>query len=331
MAALEQRAPFRDVLHCFGDPAGGIRYVSFSGQPIFDQRNNVQRLSRHRARRERADSRRALGAARAHRSRARSRKPTTADGRSAPSSVRCASRERWTAGNFWSVDAQRDTLRHGVGWSADGDGSRAPCSTSASGCRTGCSQRPRLDRRRDARSAHAARSSASQTDGLEYGSGRSGEDRRHDPRGSRFLRAANRGTRAAVLAGLARRERRNRPFLSARAGDRERLRESEERFSSTMELAAIGIAHVDDGGVSSTSNPQLCEMLGYTEQELLRADREADLAPGRRQRHRRPARPAARGRHQVVQDGEALSAQGRLGRFGSGSRSPASAIAPGEC
>ena len=28
----------------------------------------------------------------------------------------------------------------------------------------------------------------------------------------------------------------------------ERLRESEERFSSTMKLAAIGIAHVDDDG-----------------------------------------------------------------------------------
>jgi diguanylate cyclase (GGDEF)-like protein/PAS domain S-box-containing protein len=49
----------------------------------------------------------------------------------------------------------------------------------------------------------------------------------------------------------------------------EKLRESEERFSSTMELAAIGIAHVEDSGRFLYVNPQLCEMLGYTEQELL--------------------------------------------------------------
>jgi len=49
----------------------------------------------------------------------------------------------------------------------------------------------------------------------------------------------------------------------------ERLRESEERFASTMALAAIGISHVEDGGRFLYVNPQLCEMLGYTEQELL--------------------------------------------------------------
>ena len=36
-----------------------------------------------------------------------------------------------------------------------------------------------------------------------------------------------------------------------------------------MKLAAIGIAHVEDGGRFRYVNPQLCEMLGYTEQELL--------------------------------------------------------------
>ncbi len=38
----------------------------------------------------------------------------------------------------------------------------------------------------------------------------------------------------------------------------ERLRESEERYHSTMELAAIGIAHVDDAGRFLYVNPQLC-------------------------------------------------------------------------
>jgi GAF domain-containing protein len=41
-----------------------------------------------------------------------------------------------------------------------------------------------------------------------------------------------------------------------RAVDMEQLRESEQRFSSTMELAAIGIAHVGHGGRFIYANPQ---------------------------------------------------------------------------
>jgi diguanylate cyclase (GGDEF)-like protein/PAS domain S-box-containing protein len=48
----------------------------------------------------------------------------------------------------------------------------------------------------------------------------------------------------------------------------ERLRESEQRFASTMALAAIGMAHVDDDGKLLYVNPQLCKMLLYTEREL---------------------------------------------------------------
>ena len=44
--------------------------------------------------------------------------------------------------------------------------------------------------------------------------------------------------------------------------------EREQRFASTMELAAIGIAHVDDAGRLLYANPQLCKMLQYTEREL---------------------------------------------------------------
>jgi diguanylate cyclase (GGDEF)-like protein/PAS domain S-box-containing protein len=48
-----------------------------------------------------------------------------------------------------------------------------------------------------------------------------------------------------------------------------RLRESEERYASTVELAAIGIGHVDEGGRFIHVNRQLCEMLGYSRDELL--------------------------------------------------------------
>jgi diguanylate cyclase (GGDEF)-like protein/PAS domain S-box-containing protein len=44
--------------------------------------------------------------------------------------------------------------------------------------------------------------------------------------------------------------------------------EREQRFASTMELAAIGIAQVDDAGHLQYANPQLCKMLQYTEREL---------------------------------------------------------------
>lgn len=57
--------------------------------------------------------------------------------------------------------------------------------------------------------------------------------------------------------------------LEARGAVLERLRDSEERLASTMQLAAIGISHVGDQGRFLYVNPQLCAMLGYTESELL--------------------------------------------------------------
>jgi len=49
----------------------------------------------------------------------------------------------------------------------------------------------------------------------------------------------------------------------------ERLRDSEQRSTSTLALAAIGIAHVEDSGQFLYVNPRLCQMLGYSERELL--------------------------------------------------------------
>jgi len=54
-----------------------------------------------------------------------------------------------------------------------------------------------------------------------------------------------------------------------RASALERLRESEERFYSTIEQAAIGIVHVNNDGRFIHVNRQICELLRYTEQELL--------------------------------------------------------------
>jgi diguanylate cyclase (GGDEF)-like protein/PAS domain S-box-containing protein len=49
----------------------------------------------------------------------------------------------------------------------------------------------------------------------------------------------------------------------------ERLKESEQRFVSTVELAAIGICHVGLEGNIIHANQLMCETLGYTKEELL--------------------------------------------------------------
>jgi PAS domain S-box-containing protein len=46
------------------------------------------------------------------------------------------------------------------------------------------------------------------------------------------------------------------------------LRESEERFRLTFEQAAVGIAHVSKDGRWLRVNQKLCEILGYTQEEL---------------------------------------------------------------
>jgi PAS domain S-box-containing protein len=55
----------------------------------------------------------------------------------------------------------------------------------------------------------------------------------------------------------------------ARAQAEARLWETAELFSNTVELAAIGIAHVDADGRYTYANGWLCDLLGYTREELL--------------------------------------------------------------
>jgi two-component system sensor histidine kinase UhpB len=47
------------------------------------------------------------------------------------------------------------------------------------------------------------------------------------------------------------------------------LRESEERFRATFEQAAVGIAHVAPDGRWLRVNQKLCDIVGYTREELL--------------------------------------------------------------
>ncbi|UHD17061.1 PAS domain S-box protein [Thiocapsa bogorovii] len=50
---------------------------------------------------------------------------------------------------------------------------------------------------------------------------------------------------------------------------RRALSESEERFRATFEQAAVGICHLDQQGLFLRVNRKLCNILGYTEEELL--------------------------------------------------------------
>jgi PAS domain S-box-containing protein len=49
----------------------------------------------------------------------------------------------------------------------------------------------------------------------------------------------------------------------------DKLRESEERFRATFEQAAVGVAHVSTDGRLLRVNDKLCEIFGYTREEML--------------------------------------------------------------
>jgi PAS domain S-box-containing protein len=79
--------------------------------------------------------------------------------------------------------------------------------------------------------------------------------------------------------------------ISERKNAETALKESEKRFRSTFENAAVGVAQASPDGKWLRVNRRFCEILGYTAEELLSktiqdvthpADREADLAQIRR-------------------------------------------------
>ena len=57
--------------------------------------------------------------------------------------------------------------------------------------------------------------------------------------------------------------------ITERQKTEEALRQSEERFRSTFDNAAVGIAHVSPDGKWLEVNNRLCDIVGYTQEELL--------------------------------------------------------------
>jgi PAS domain S-box-containing protein len=60
----------------------------------------------------------------------------------------------------------------------------------------------------------------------------------------------------------------------------ERIRENEEKFRSTFEQAAVGMAHVSTGGRWMRVNQKLCDILGYTPGELIKKTFQDITPPG---------------------------------------------------
>src|SRR5690349_6252649 len=123
-ATLARREVFRDVLHRLGSEAASARYFHLSGQPVFDQRNKFKGyrgIARDVSAYVRAERLAQLESAIAHMLAGAN---DLATGLTAVIRAMCEALT-WTAGNFWTVDAQRDTLKHEVGWNSQGQDRRS--------------------------------------------------------------------------------------------------------------------------------------------------------------------------------------------------------------
>ncbi len=263
-SALAAHQPFRDVVVDLADGADGKHWLKFSGKPLFG-RGNVfkgycgvaQDVTEeiHAARLVQLEN--AVGKA-------------LTEGDDVQKSLQhvlqlmCES-QGWTAGRFWSVEEPRDVLQQVVGWASERQsdasvlraGDRLPSWLHGGPVWIGDVERDPRTARGDCAPGEGwstalvvpIKAGASAIGVLEFYAPRIAAPHPH------FLRVIR-----TVSAEIGR--------FYQRSVAVEKLRESEERFSSTMKLAAIGIAHVDHDGRFIYVNPELCEMLGYTEQEL---------------------------------------------------------------
>jgi diguanylate cyclase (GGDEF)-like protein/PAS domain S-box-containing protein len=274
-ATLEAREPFRDFEIGRIDPDGDQRFLSISGEPMYGadgeflgyrgvgrditERRRDERLVRleHAVTRHLADERDAGAALRA------------------VMGEICRT-EKWDCGRYFRVEEAANLIRCEECWS------------------TGAGPLARF--------AEASRAVAlARGEGLVGHVWQSGEplwcsDVSRDPRTAPYARVREAGVHGALMfpvtfenrvvgvlsissAAVRRPEERLLrtmrvvgaqigQFLSRKQAE-SALEESEARFRQTFELAASGIAQVDLGGRFIDVNRRLCEMLGYSEGELL--------------------------------------------------------------
>jgi len=274
-ATRHARQPFADFIIVRRDPGSLEQYLSVSGQPVFDAEGRFRGyrgITRDISKQKRDERLLRLEHEIAR---------ILVDANDAEASLTAAIRaicesERWDAGHYWRLDEPTGVMRIHVAWSTE---------------------------------AERIREVMRQAHGLACGPGvglvgavwQSGEplwipDLRGDPRVLRKKIAEQTGWNNAFLFPVWSRGRTigvldfdgeqilepDERLLGVihtlgnqigtfyeRAAALARLRESEERYSNTVELAAIGISHVGIDGRFTHVNRQLCEMLGYTRRELL--------------------------------------------------------------
>ena len=275
-ALLQARAPFRDLLMWRDFDDGSRRYISVSGEPVFDakgrfcgyrgvgrdvterKRNELLLRMQHTVTRRLAEAKAA------------------AEGIAGALRAVCET-EGWDCAEFWRLDPPAEVMRRFVHWVAPGFAEGQWFADVSCGLEYGPAE------------------------GLIGAVWRSGEplwipDASQDERALRKLLSEQSGLRAALLCPvpsggrvvgvLAFTCRRIRPpdeallqalvALASQVGlflerteSEARLRESEERYRRTFELAASGIAHIALDRRFVRVNRRICEILGYPEAELL--------------------------------------------------------------
>ena len=273
-ARLDERQPFRDFEIARLDPDGARRHLLISGEPMLGARGEFvgyRGVGRDVSERRREERLVAL-------EHSVSRYLATA--REVPAALRAVMRaicesESWDCGRFFLLDEAADVMRCEEFWSS-GAGPLAKFAESSRGTtlprehglighawRTG---EPlwSADVGRDARSAATARVREAGEHGalvipvtfesrvVGVLSISSAMVRKPDERLLQTMRV--------VGAQIGQ-------FLSRKSAEAA-LAASEARFRQTFELAASGIAHVDLQGRFIRANRRLCEILGYSEDEL---------------------------------------------------------------
>ncbi|HEX6321767.1 MAG TPA: PAS domain S-box protein [Burkholderiales bacterium] len=275
-ALLRRRAPFREVLMWRDLDDGSRRYISVSGEPTFDARGRFtgyrgvgrditrQKRDEQLLRLQHTVTRRLAEAA------------GPADGVQGALRAICET-EGWDCGELWRSDAAGEVMRRFAAWAVPGV---APA-----------------ERFLEMSGGHEFRPG----EGLIGSVWQTGAplwiaDTALDERAVRKFLTSETGLRGALLCPVPSGGRtagvlafaccRIRPpderllqVLAAlgtqlglylrRMDSEARLRESEERFRRTFELAGSGVAHVAMDGRFLRVNRRLCEMFGYAEGELV--------------------------------------------------------------
>jgi diguanylate cyclase (GGDEF)-like protein/PAS domain S-box-containing protein len=265
-ALLKSRTPFRDVLTWRTRTDGSVRYASVSGEPAYDRRGRF--VGYRGVARDVTEQKRGEQLLRLQHlvTRCMAESPGVAEGAQSALRAICET-EGWDCGEFWRLDERERAMRRFVHWA----------NPSGQAFAAGSGDTQLLSERGAVASA------------WQSGKPLWIRDASSDPRASGPGFAARTGVQSALLSPVAvlafaccRKRARDDALLAAlmalaaqlalflpRADAEARLRQSEERFRRTFELAAVGVAHVGLDRRFQRVNRRFCEILGYPEAELM--------------------------------------------------------------